>query len=379
MANNEYSLFQIGWGNKTDVNNSTAVVGRLYVATDTRELFFTPKGTHSTEKLKIGDIIEVESLDDVLAPISNKFYYMENTLYRNINGEWLPVGSDIFVTIEQYEKDEKVVAASLNDLNDRVAALEDKEIDIQFGDSPTVTFEKAEDGLYYANVILSNNSEGYLEVDENGGLKVTGLDDKFEVIAAALNDLNERVDNINANISEESEDFLVKKDDGLAVVGLDEKFEVIAASLNDLNERINNVSVDVSAKDEGYLSKESDGLAVTGLDERFEVIASALNDLNERVDNISVDIDPTTEEYLTKTDEGLKISGLDEKFEVIAASLNDLNERVNNFKVELDENCENYLTVTADGKLKLTGIDRLYELIGDVERVLDGLITSQQS
>lgn len=78
-------------------------------------------------------------------------------------------------------------------------SLEKIVFEAEAGDGLQVNTE----GGHVLSVKVDDASEGYLTVGENG-VKISGLDDQFEVIASALNDLNDRT-----NANKESIDDIV--------------------------------------------------------------------------------------------------------------------------------------------------------------------------
>ena len=78
---------------KSNILNNNPLKEAIIFSTDTKELFADIDGN----RIQISDIVSVDTitnLNNILAPISNKFYYVEETncLYRYINSEWVIVG-----------------------------------------------------------------------------------------------------------------------------------------------------------------------------------------------------------------------------------------------------------------------------------------------
>ena len=83
------------WGSKSSIDKSTTVNGRLYVATDTKELYIG----NNSQKLGISDIEVLSSEDSrtsLLAPL-NKFYFVVETgnMYYYTNNSWISVNENL--------------------------------------------------------------------------------------------------------------------------------------------------------------------------------------------------------------------------------------------------------------------------------------------
>lgn len=117
--------------------------------------------------------------------------------------------------------DKKADKEELNSLNERVTALEEEE-----GSSVTVDTE------------LSETSENAI----SNSAVTRAMVENEEVTAAALNELNERVNEISENVSGET---ATKVELQTAVESLTntilENEEITAAALNDLNTRLNEI------------------------------------------------------------------------------------------------------------------------------------------
>ena len=77
---------------KSIINNNKPGCGSLIVAKDTKELFADADG----ERIQINDIIQLNTEDelyDILAPLSNKFYFVKETncLFNYNNNKWTPI------------------------------------------------------------------------------------------------------------------------------------------------------------------------------------------------------------------------------------------------------------------------------------------------
>ena len=86
---------------KSVISNNAPLKEAIIFATDTKELFVDINNT----RLQINDVVvinNVADLDDILAPLSNKFYFCQenNIFYRYTGGSWLAITS----TQAQYQE-----------------------------------------------------------------------------------------------------------------------------------------------------------------------------------------------------------------------------------------------------------------------------------
>lgn len=127
----------------------------------------------------------------------------------------------------------------------------------------------------------------------SGGIYTAIVENELAT-ASALNDLNERIDNIESTVGDDSE--FVKISD------YEDDQETTAAALNDLNDKINDI-------DDAF--GDGDFVKVPDYEEDQEVITRGINDLNNRITTIEDDgiitepfseIDPVSVEYYTKVE-----------------------------------------------------------------------------
>ena len=170
------------------------------------------------------------------------------------------------------------------------------------------------------------------------------IEDNELVISAALNDLNDRINDIDGGGNARYEE-LSNKIDNLSE-SVDNRFDtfdenveklelVISSSLNDLNTRIRELDEDSDAAFEDINSKidainqRIDDEAEEfnkGIDDLELVVSSSLNDLNSRIDELSNNSETQAEETNAKFDEVNQ--RIDDNELVISAALNDLNTRI---------------------------------------------------
>lgn len=155
------------------------------------------------------------------------------------------------------------------------------------------------------------------------------------VIAVALNDLNEKVE---------------------------EQEKVTSSGLNDLNDKTDNLGKDIEDLEKTTFSSLND--LKDKIDDNETITSISLNDLNEKVDNLSDEVndnEAVTAAALTDLNEKT-----DNNEKAVSAALNDLNNDVNS-KLALDNN--NNLIVNPKSEVKSTATD---SLIGGIATVGKG-------
>ena len=141
------------------------------------------------------------------------------------------------------------------------------------------------------------------------------INDESLVISTALNDLNNRLLDVEENASEidetPTEDSTNLVTSGGVYAAIIENEITTASALNDLNERIDNVDNVIG---------NGDFVKVPDYEDDQEVVVRAINDLNDRVTVIEDDgiiaepfseIDPVSIEYYTKVEIDDLLSGID--------------------------------------------------------------------
>lgn len=163
--------------------------------------------------------------------------------------------------------DKKADKDELNSLNERVTALEE-----EGGSSVTVDTE------------LSETSENAI----SNSAVTRAMVENEEVTAAALNKLNERVNEISENVSGST---VTKEEFKEAIDTLQKEVidneEVVAAALNDLDVRVKEVSANVSGETATKVELQDAVISLTNtILENEEITAAALTDLNTRLNEI---------------------------------------------------------------------------------------------
>ena len=215
-------------------------------------------------------------------------------------------------------EDERVTAAALNDLDERLETLEQN----ISGD----VYTKEEVDELIADIDVSDQLDGLRQ-------ELTGaINNERSQRQSADNTINSKLNQLSANT-----EYYVTYD------FLNPKEEVIAAAINDLNDRIGEIEESVTGS--VYTKEEADDKFLTKeqwIDDEF-VISTALNDLNNRIAIISgssgqVDlsgyytsgqtdaaiataVETATENFYTKDE-------IDLDGKVISAAMNNLNTRV---------------------------------------------------
>ena len=190
-------------------------------------------------------------------------------------------------------KDEKIISAAFNDLNDRIndisAATQDLHVDMILGSGYTYS------GLSYVNSATSI-ADAYSALTEE-------LFKDEKAISAAFNDLNSRVNELSGNSAVEELAEYVQENE-----------EVVAGALNELNERVGTIETQMTGdyipltgyelasgtSEEELTITEEDTVneAIGKLQKQMldneESIAAGLNDLNTRLDNVDEAISHST-------------------------------------------------------------------------------------
>lgn len=235
---------------------------------------------------------------------------------------------------EIIQQDEETIAAAFNDLNERKA---DKSYVDEAVSSITIDVDTELDS-------------GSTNPVENRAIYQVIIDNE-EVTAAALNDLEERKAD-KSYVDEAISASTMQVDDQLDSAStnplenrviyqiLEEDEEAIAAAINDLNDRLDNISFDLDDHlDSGSTNAVMNSAITMAILEDEEAIAGALNDLNERkadkdyvdelVSSITIDVDSEIVSGSTNPVENQAIyNALRQNEMVMAASLNNLNSRI---------------------------------------------------
>ena len=244
--------------------------------------------------------------------------------------------SEVIIPIsEVIQQDEEVVAAALNDLNDRKA---DKSYVDEAVSGITIDVDTELDtGLTSTNPV------------ENRAITKVILDNE-EAVAAALNDLNDRIDSFSIDVDTELDSASTNPVENQAVTNaLFDVEETVAASLNDLNDRkadisyvdeaVSSITIDIDSELDSASTNPVENQAITNaLFDVEETVAAALNDLNDRkadisyveeaVSSITIDVDSELDSASTNPVENRVIyQTIVDNEETIAAALNDLNDR----------------------------------------------------
>lgn len=242
-------------------------------------------------------------------------------------------------------------------------------------------------GYTYSGLPYVNSSTTI--ADAYSALTKEMFDDEM-TIAAALNDLNDRINNIPEPVDiEPLSASVVANEANIEVISgwVDDNELVTAAALNDLNDRLNELSAATPGID-----------IVDKIKEDEEVTAAALNDLNERVGTIEThftgDYIPLGGYVLSSaiTEDEILINSADtvndafgklqkqilDDEEVIAAGMNDLDERVRANAEAIAQNTG--VTALSGAVVSLSagtvyGQNALYEYIHGVEEETDNNIT----
>ena len=292
---------------------------------------------------------------------SSDSYYADKKLGSGFTGE-----NSANTVTSVIESNERVVAASLNDLNARkldASAYTPTDLSNYYtksevyakGETSGATeLTEAFDNFYTKDEI--DNAElaisAALNDIETNKMDISGLSDYYNkeyideielVASTALNDLNERKLDASAYTPIDITNYYNKTEvNGL----LDDKSEVISGSLNDLNKRVNYAiatagSVDLSnyyTKDEVYAKSETSGATeIQGALSGKQNTLSAGTNISIANDVISVtglsfsidqEISSGTSASTNAVSTKAVFDVIKENEEIISSSLNDLNDRI---------------------------------------------------
>jgi hypothetical protein len=232
------------------------------------------------------------TVNGVSASVSNGVASISLT-YDSIpteNSDNLVKSGDLYTVIVD---NEEVTAAALNDLNDRMINVENGMVN--FSEQDPIFSNSAAASISSANISSWNAKQDALTFDsvptensdnlvKSGDLYTVITQNEF-VAAAALNDLNDRVEVLEENqynfdsLPTENSENLVNSGALYSVIVSNER--VVATALNDVNDRLMVLENNMSDAFEDVNSDMS-SLANT-LQTSEEVTAAALNDLHSRV------------------------------------------------------------------------------------------------
>ena len=212
----------------------------------------------------LNGVQDTESLDGIIAGIEQQIASVQSAIPTKTSQLTNDSG---FLTSHQ-DISHLATKVELNSLDERVTALEEEE----GGSSVTVDTE------------LSETSENAV----SNAAVTRAMVENEEVTAAALNELNERVNAISENVSGET---ATKVELQTAVESLTntilENEEITAAALNDLDERVKEVSANVSGETATKVELQTAVESLTNtILENEEITAAALNDLDTRLNEI---------------------------------------------------------------------------------------------
>jgi len=232
------------------------------------------------------------TFNGVSASVSNGVVSISLT-YDSIpteNSDNLVKSGDLYTVIVD---NEEVTAAALNDLNDRMINVENGMVN--FSEQDPIFSNSAAASITNSNISSWNAKQDALSFDsiptenstnlvKSGDLYTVITQNEF-VAAAALNDLNDRVEVLEENqysfdsLPTENSENLVNSGALYGVIVSNER--VVATALNDVNDRLMVLENNMSDSFEDVNSDVA-SLAST-LQTSEEVTAAALNDLNSRV------------------------------------------------------------------------------------------------
>lgn len=222
---------------------------------------------------------------------------------------------------KQYVDSEFATKTEHNSLNERVTALEE-----EGGSSVTVDTE------------LSETSENAI----SNSAVTRAMVENEEVTAAALNELNERVNEISENVSGST---VTKEEFEEAIKTLSDADVAINEAISEVDEKVSSLETTVAdtyaTKAELEENVDTINGAIDTLQKEVidneEVVAAALNDLDVRVKEVSANVSGETATKVELQDAVTSLTNtILENEEVHAAALNDLNTRLNEILTRLN-------------------------------------------
>ena len=168
------------------------------------------------------------------------------------------------------------------------------------------------------------------------------VEDQEKVTSEALNDLNEKTDNLNKNVED------LERITSSSLNDLDEKVDdlknnelVVSSSLNDLNIKVEEQEKVTSSS----LNDLNDKL--DNLDNNESIIASSLNDLNDKVDNLNDKVNDT--ELVTAS----ALTDLNDKYVQQDITAVNVDSAVSNSDLDITDEDGNILVQFENGEIRV--------------------------
>lgn len=313
-------------------------------------------------------------------------------------------------------ENEVVTAAALNNLNNRLSTLESGVGSLSIDSTPTEDSDNlvTSGGVYEAIVenelvvtetinqladATAEIAETLMEVQDTQNEFRNEYDDDQEVIATALDDLNERLVGVESGLVADSVPTVNSSkfvtSGGVYKAIVDNEL-VIATALNDLDTRLSSVESADSIPTENSEKYVTSGGVYQAMIENEYTVSTAINELNERLtdvealgeyavtnilfDGVNISISNGTayinagmNDFLTKTE-------YQDDEEVVAGAINELNTKLSStiYRAEYDEDqfvIVNAITELNDAVVNMpTTLDDIDD--GNLRKLSDYVLTS---
>lgn len=276
--------------------------------------------------------------DRMLSRVVDENAFVTSAALNNLNTRSNIISGDVESVISRLD----AVGTNLETLNDKIENLDAIDVDNTLTKTSAIT----EDGkvVYTIGVIIDNS------LDENSSLPVansavsTVIKENEEVVAAALNDLNNRLIELSGNSHDERVDDIIRDLDALEDTvgnlssGLTDVRDVAEDSANDIR-NIESGMTDIQNDISELADYTAD--AINGIDSGLTNVESGLTEVTLDVENLEMDVDTLKDEVSGLTSGLTELSQIVSDNElVVAAAFNDVNDRL----IELEENTVTEIT-----------------------------------
>ena len=251
-----------------------------------------------------------------------------------------------FVNENEFNEAQEIIANAISkERDDRISSLSSLDGKVTKVEKETETFGKDIEELEFAISSSLNDLNDRLDnvdsqIDANINSinnKFTNLEDNIEevefAVSSSLNDLNDRIGEMDTQFNNINSRFENVNDKFSEIETVIEDNELVTASalnaLNDKFEYVDSQFEDVDSEFENVNDKFSE--IETVIEDNELVIASALNALNDKFEDVDSQFENVNDKFS-------EIEGIIEDNELVTSSaLNDLNARINNLDGMNDE------------------------------------------
>lgn len=276
--------------------------------------------------------------DRMLSRVVDENAFVTSAALNNLNTRSNIISGDVKSAISRLD----TVDINIETLNDKIKNLDAIDVDNTLTKTSAIT----EDGkvVYTIGVIIDNS------LDENSSLPVansavsTVIKENEEVVAAALNDLNNRLIELSGNSHDERVDDIIRDLDAL-----EDTVDNLSSGLTDVRDVAEDSANDIRNIESGMTDIQNDiseladytADAINGIDSGLTNVESGLTEVTLSVENLEMDVDTLKNEVSGLTSGLTELSQVVSDNElVVAAAFNDVNDRL----IELEENTVTEIT-----------------------------------